>query len=153
MQHAVSGVELPDDQEPSIRLDLREALEVERKEPSIVMEASGDPLGDLPIQAHLAEHRPRKSVVQIRPWLLPEPVGQSDRAEVADEPDSRIRDGSNHIRSRHFGAGLPWSNLRSTHWSFHLFGCAMSLRNSSAMRSPGVSASNARTNLPAGSMT
>ncbi len=49
---------------------LREALEPERKEPAIIMETSGDPPRDLPVEADLEDHRPRRSVVNIRPWLL-----------------------------------------------------------------------------------
>lgn len=49
---------------------LREALEPERDEPSIMMETSGAPPKDLPVEADLAEMHPRRSVVRIRPWLL-----------------------------------------------------------------------------------
>jgi hypothetical protein len=51
-------------------LGLKEALEPKRDEPSIVAQVSGDPVGDLPVEAHLDDLRPRDSVVTIRPWLM-----------------------------------------------------------------------------------
>jgi hypothetical protein len=49
---------------------LREVFEPERKEPAIIMEVSGEPPEDLPVEAHVDERRPDESVVTIRPWLL-----------------------------------------------------------------------------------
>jgi len=78
---------------------LREALEPERKEPAIVMETSGDPPGDLPVEAHLEDAlRPRESVVHIRPWLLDD--GTVDAAATPEAtgdgraagPDDRVDD-------------------------------------------------------------
>jgi hypothetical protein len=51
-------------------LGLKEALEPKRDEPQIVAQVSGDPVDDLPVQAHLDDMRPRDSIVTIRPWLL-----------------------------------------------------------------------------------
>jgi hypothetical protein len=51
-------------------LGLKEALEPKREEPKIVAQVSGDPVGDLPVEAHLDDMRPRDSIVTIRPWLL-----------------------------------------------------------------------------------
>jgi hypothetical protein len=42
-----------------------------KDEPAVVMETSGDPPRDLPVEADLEYGRPRHSVVNIRPWLLP----------------------------------------------------------------------------------
>ncbi|MDP9074669.1 MAG: hypothetical protein M3N98_10935, partial [Actinomycetota bacterium] len=53
-----------------IALGLREALEPRRNEPAIVIQVSGDPLEDLPVEAHLDDVRPANSVVHIRPWLF-----------------------------------------------------------------------------------
>jgi hypothetical protein len=53
-----------------IALGLKEALEPERDEPAIVAQVSGEPVEDLPVEAHLDEDRPAESVVTIRPWLL-----------------------------------------------------------------------------------
>ncbi|HLI24105.1 MAG TPA: hypothetical protein VKU91_04060 [Acidimicrobiales bacterium] len=51
-------------------MGLKEALEPQRQEPSIVMETSGDPPGDLPVEAEVDQIRPADNVVKIRPWLL-----------------------------------------------------------------------------------
>jgi hypothetical protein len=53
-------------------LGLQEALEKHKEDPSIVMETSGDPPRDLPVEADFEYGRPKQSVVQIRPWLLPD---------------------------------------------------------------------------------
>ena len=53
-----------------IALGLKEALEPRRQEPAIVVQVSGEPLEDLPVEAHLDDTRPGNSVVHIRPWLL-----------------------------------------------------------------------------------
>ncbi len=72
---------------------LREVFEPERKDPAIVMETSGDPPGDLPVEATLDPLPARHSVVRIRPWLLAkedrsDPGGAGDPAEPsgAEEP-------------------------------------------------------------------
>lgn len=51
-------------------LGLQQALGKERNEPSIVVQTSGDPPRDLPVEADFEFRRPRQSVVNIRPWLL-----------------------------------------------------------------------------------
>lgn len=51
-------------------MGLREVFEPERKEPAIVMETSGEPPSDLPVEAELEAATTRRSVVRIRPWLL-----------------------------------------------------------------------------------
>lgn len=67
-------------------LGLQEALETKREEPSIVVQTSGDPPQDLPVEADFEYGRPRQSVVNIRPWLLPE---ETARDTEEDEPDER----------------------------------------------------------------
>jgi hypothetical protein len=65
-------------------LGLQEALETKRDEPSIVVQTSGDPPQDLPVEADFEYGRPRQSVVNIRPWLLPEetpPDSEEDESE------------------------------------------------------------------------
>jgi hypothetical protein len=52
---------------------LREVLEPKRDEPAIVMEVSGQPVRDLPVEADLDELHPSESVVTVRRWLLEEP--------------------------------------------------------------------------------
>jgi hypothetical protein len=49
---------------------LKEALDPRREEPGIVMETSGDPPGDLPVEAEVGQIRASDNVVTIRPWLL-----------------------------------------------------------------------------------
>jgi hypothetical protein len=63
---------------------LREALEPERDEPAIIVQVSGEPVGDLPVEAHLDELQPAESTVTIRPWLLGEPA--KEVAGEATEP-------------------------------------------------------------------
>lgn len=54
-------------------LGLKEALETRKEEPSIVMETSGEPPTDLPVEAEVDQIRPADNVVTIRPWLMPGP--------------------------------------------------------------------------------
>jgi hypothetical protein len=49
---------------------LQQAFEPERKEPAIVMQTSGDPPKDLPVEAHLEQLGPRQTSVTVRRWLL-----------------------------------------------------------------------------------
>lgn len=68
-------------------LGLQEALETRKEEPSIVLETSGEPPRDLPVEADFEYGRPRQSVVHIRPWLLPdgEPEPGDGQPNAADE--------------------------------------------------------------------
>jgi hypothetical protein len=61
-------------------LGLQQVFEKEKEEPAIVMQTSGDPPRDLPVEADVERARPRQSVVNIRPWLLatPESAGAGD---------------------------------------------------------------------------
>jgi hypothetical protein len=56
---------------------LQNVFEPERKEPAIVMQTSGDPPKDLPVEAQLEQLGPRQSTVTVRPWLL----GDGEQAE------------------------------------------------------------------------
>lgn len=49
---------------------LQQAFEPERKEPSIILQTSGDPPKDLPVEAQLEQLGPRQSSVIVRRWLL-----------------------------------------------------------------------------------
>lgn len=69
-------------------LGLQQALEKRKEEPSIVMETSGEPPQDLPVEADFEYGRPRQSVVHIRPWLLPDGSGDDAPGAHADTPDS-----------------------------------------------------------------
>ncbi|MDA8047378.1 MAG: hypothetical protein M0Z30_19435 [Actinomycetota bacterium] len=83
-------------------LGLQEALERRKEEPSIVMETSGNPPKDLPVEAEFEYGRPRQSVVQIRPWLLPDgtgsPAADSPAADspAADSPAPDSLEGNGH---------------------------------------------------------
>lgn len=59
-------------------LGLQEVLETHRDEPSIVVQTSGDPPDDLPVEAEFEYGRPRQSVVNIRPWMLKESRREGD---------------------------------------------------------------------------
>lgn len=61
---------------------LREVFEPERKEPAIMLETSGDPPTDLPVEAEFDAISSRRSVVRIRPWLL-ERTGGTDPVDAA----------------------------------------------------------------------
>ncbi|HLI53195.1 MAG TPA: hypothetical protein VKU88_02625 [Acidimicrobiales bacterium] len=70
-------------------LGLQQALEPNRQEPSIVVQTSGDPPRDLPVEADFEYGRPRQSVVQVRPWLLDDPTRAGtpgDPGEEAGQP-------------------------------------------------------------------
>lgn len=62
---------------------LQEVFEPTKRDPSIVMETSGDPPRDLPVEADLESGRPRHSVVNIRPWLLPGDQQESPETDAA----------------------------------------------------------------------
>jgi hypothetical protein len=66
-------------------LGLQEALETKRDEPSIVVQTSGDPPQDLPVEADFEYGRPRQSVVNIRPWLLPEETPPDSEDNESEE--------------------------------------------------------------------
>jgi hypothetical protein len=65
-------------------LGLQEALEAKREEPSIVIQTSGEPPEDLPVESDFEFRRPRRSVVHIRPWLLKDPDGN-----LSGDPEGR----------------------------------------------------------------
>ncbi len=70
-----------------IALGLQQVFEKEREEPAIIMTTSGDPPRDLPVEADVEHGRPRRSVVNIRPWLLDRPGGASGAEQTTGTPD------------------------------------------------------------------
>jgi hypothetical protein len=68
-------------------LGLQEALETKRQDPSIVIQTSGDPPKDLPVEADFEYGRPRQSVVSIRPWLLEGTPGEPQAEAAGSPPD------------------------------------------------------------------
>jgi hypothetical protein len=67
-------------------LGLQQVFETKKDEPAIVMETSGDPPRDLPVEAQVEQGRPRQSVVQIRPWLIESGGGRETTGADADRP-------------------------------------------------------------------
>jgi hypothetical protein len=65
-------------------LGLQQVFEKEKEEPAIVMQTSGDPPSDLPVEADVEHGRPRQSVVNIRPWLLGGSREPNDPGQAAD---------------------------------------------------------------------
>lgn len=53
-----------------LALGFQQALEAPREQPSIMIETSGTPPRDLPVDAEVEVLRPRQSIVSIRPWLI-----------------------------------------------------------------------------------
>ena len=64
-------------------LGLQQVFEPKRDEPAVIMETSGEPPKDLPVEADFEYGRPKQSVVNVRPWLLP---GARDDTDGVDEP-------------------------------------------------------------------
>lgn len=72
-----------------IGLGLRAALEPERDEPSIIVQTSGTPPSDLPVEAEMGGLLPADKVVKIRPWLLAAEGGDS-RSPVDTAPGAAV---------------------------------------------------------------
>jgi hypothetical protein len=73
-----------------IALGLRDVLEVERQEPAIMIETSGEPPRDLPVEADIESGPARNSVVKVRPWLLAEPADHGERPSGAKPPTTSV---------------------------------------------------------------
>jgi hypothetical protein len=52
-------------------LGLQQVFEPKKDDPAVIMETSGEPPKDLPVEADFEYGRPKQSVVNVRPWLLP----------------------------------------------------------------------------------
>lgn len=74
-------------------LGLQEVFEPERKEPSIMLETSGTPPKDLPVDVELDGIAAKRSVVRIRPWLLERTGGTEEAPPEADTPRHESREG------------------------------------------------------------
>jgi hypothetical protein len=70
-------------------LGLQQALETKKEDPSIVVQTSGEPPEDLPVEADFEYARPRHSVVNIRPWLLGDTKGPGRERSGDGEPPDR----------------------------------------------------------------
>jgi hypothetical protein len=67
-----------------IGLGLKQALETPREDTAIIVQSSGEPPSDLPVEADLGGILPSTHVVRIRPWLLDKPAA----ATPPDAPTS-----------------------------------------------------------------
>jgi hypothetical protein len=68
---------------------LQQVFEPERKEAAIVMQTSGDPPKDLPVEAQLEQLGPRQSSVTVRRWLLGgEDQAKQPSSETAPEDEA-----------------------------------------------------------------
>jgi hypothetical protein len=73
-----------------LALGFQQVFEAPKDEVSIVMETSGTPPRDLPVEAEFDEMVPRRSVVKIRPWLLADAAAGTEVAthtEAAADPE------------------------------------------------------------------
>lgn len=76
-------------------LGLQQAFEPDRNQPAIMMETSGDPPTDLPVEAQLAQLGPRQSSVTVRPWLIGRrPVAGTPLAEEAADQHAAGQQGA-----------------------------------------------------------
>lgn len=95
-------------------LGLQQVFEPKKNEPSIIMQTSGEPPKDLPVEADFEYGRPRSSVVNIRPWLLPGD-GQADESQAGNQAgndvsgnagnDGAVNDGARNDGAANDGAG------------------------------------------------
>jgi hypothetical protein len=72
-----------------LALGFQQVFEKEREEPAIIMTTSGDPPRDLPVEAEVEHGRPRRSVVNIRPWLLDQARSRPGSEEAAGSTKDR----------------------------------------------------------------
>ena len=83
-----------------LALGFQQVFEKEREEPAIIMTTSGDPPRDLPVEAEVEHGRPRRSVVNIRPWLL-------DQGRSRPASDPAAGDATDRTEGEHPTAGSP----------------------------------------------
>jgi hypothetical protein len=68
-----------------LALGFQQVFEDNKPDIPIIVQTSGDPPTDLPVEAELEELAPRRSVVKIRPWLLGEGDEQGATGEAPGE--------------------------------------------------------------------
>jgi hypothetical protein len=98
-------------------LGLQQVFEKEKEQPAIIMQTSGDPPSDLPVEADVEHGRPRQSVVSIRPWLLPD---RGDQADDAGDPGGAVvgenagaGDPTGAVAGENAGPGAPYAATAS----------------------------------------
>ena len=79
-----------------LALGFQQVFEKEREEPAIIMTTSGDPPRDLPVEAEVEHGRPRRSVVNIRPWLLDRGASGPARTRLPTPTDTDPTTGDRH---------------------------------------------------------
>jgi hypothetical protein len=67
----------------AVAFGLQQVFEPDRKQPAIIMQTSGDPPKDLPVEAHLEQLGARRSSVTVRSWLL----GNNAQTSQVGTPD------------------------------------------------------------------
>jgi len=72
-------------------LGLQQVFEPKRDEPAVIMETSGEPPKDLPVEADFEYGRPKQSIVNVRPWLLPGANADPETKGAGDTPDGDAR--------------------------------------------------------------
>ena len=73
-------------------MGLQQVFEPERNQPAIIMETSGEPPEDLPVEAELAQLGPRQSSITVRSWLLGKPSKQVPMAPQATDDKTHPAD-------------------------------------------------------------
>lgn len=66
-------------------MGLQQVFEPERNQPAIIMETSGEPPEDLPVEAQLEQLGPRQSSVTVRSWLLANNLKSAGNPPVTGE--------------------------------------------------------------------
>jgi hypothetical protein len=78
-------------------LGLQQVFEPEREQPPIIMETSGEPPQDLPVEAQLEQLGPRQSSVTVRPWLLEaNPTAPAAAQARENSPEGEAAEASEH---------------------------------------------------------
>jgi hypothetical protein len=75
-----------------LALAFQQVFEDHHQDVSVIMETSGVPPTDLPVEAEFDHMAPRRSVVKIRPWLLGDPEAGDAEAGDAEASDPEAGD-------------------------------------------------------------
>ena len=85
---------------------LKEVFEPDRNQPAIIMETSGDPPRDLPVEAQLEQLGPRQSSVTVRSWLLGNNLPAGPSGTVGEAVEATETAASAHIAEQAGGRTL-----------------------------------------------
>lgn len=81
-----------------LALGFQQVFEDKQQGISVIVQTSGEPPTDLPVEAELEGLAPRRSVVKIRPWLLGEDGEDGEDGEEGDEA-AAVNDGPDVAQS------------------------------------------------------